>query len=82
MTIRAIRPISAVSAVSPIPNNLGPTLLIALGVLLLPLGIGLPLLLLALARVRTWQGQRALPRLHRTLQRLALRSGTAGPQRT
>lgn len=67
---------------SAIPNNLGPTLLIVLGVLLLPLGIGLPLLLLALARVRTWQGQRAWPRLHRTLQRLALRGSTAGPPRT
>jgi cytochrome bd-type quinol oxidase subunit 1 len=53
-----------------IPNNLGPTLLIALGVLLVPLGIGLPLLLLALAQVRTWQGQRAWPQLHRGLQRL------------
>lgn len=54
-----------------IPNNLGPTLLIALAVVLLPLGIGLPLLLIALARVRTWQGKRACPRLHRSLKRLA-----------
>ncbi len=55
---------------TPIPNNLGPTLLLVLALLLLPLGIGLPLLLLSLAQVRTWQGQPALPRLHRGLERL------------
>lgn len=55
---------------TPIPNNLGPTLLLVVGLLLLPLGVGLPLLLLSLAQVRTWQGQPAFPRLHRGLGRL------------
>lgn len=55
---------------TPIPNNLGPTLLLVLALLLLPLGVGLPLLLLSLAQVRTWQGQPAFPRLHRGLARL------------
>lgn len=55
---------------TPIPNNLGPTLLLVLALLLLPLGIGLPLLLLSLAQVRTWQDQPAFPRLHRGLGRL------------
>lgn len=55
---------------TPIPNNLGPTLLLVAGLLLLPLGVGLPLLLLSLARVRTWQDQPAFPRLHRGLGRL------------
>jgi hypothetical protein len=55
---------------TPIPNNLGPTLLLVVALLLLPLGIGVPLLLLSLAQVRTWQGQPAFPRLHRSLDRL------------
>lgn len=55
---------------TPIPNNLGPTLLLVVALLLLPLGIGLPLLLLSLAQVRTWQDQPAFPRLHRNLGRL------------
>ncbi len=54
----------------PIPNNLGPTLLLILALLLLPLVIGVPLLLVALARVRTWQNQPAFPRLQRGLERL------------
>lgn len=58
---------------TPIPNNLGPTLLLVVGLLLLPLGVGLPLLLLSLARVRTWQGRPACPRLHRGLGRLLTR---------
>ena len=53
---------------TPIPNNIGPTFLIMLAVALLPLGIGLPLLLIGLAEVRTWQGQHACPRLHRALR--------------
>lgn len=55
---------------TPIPNNLGPTLLLVVGLLLLPVGVGLPLLLLSLAQVRTWQGEPAFPRLHRGLGRL------------
>lgn len=55
---------------APVPNNLGPTLLLVAGLLLLPLGVGLPLLLLALARLRTWQNQPAFPRLHQLLSRL------------
>lgn len=55
---------------TPIPNNLGPTLLLVVGLLLLPLGVGLPLLLLSLAQVRTWKDQPAFPRLHRGLGRL------------
>jgi hypothetical protein len=52
-----------------IPNNFGPTLLIAVGALTLPLGIGLPLLLLGLARVRTLTGQPAVPQLSGALRR-------------
>lgn len=52
------------------PNNLGPTLLLMVGLLLLPLGVGLPLLLLGLAQVRTWEGEPAIPRLRRGLERL------------
>lgn len=55
---------------APIPNNLGPTLLLAAGVLLLPILVGLPLLLLGLAGVRDAAGQRALPRLASVLQRV------------
>ena len=67
---------------TPIPNNLGPALLLVVSLLLLPLGIGLPLLLLSLAQVRTWQGQPACPRLHRGLGRLmaALAGATWVPQ--
>lgn len=46
-----------------IPNNLGATLMIVAALLLLPLGVGFPLLLLALARVRTIDGAPAFPRL-------------------
>lgn len=55
---------------TPIPNNLGPTLLLVMALLLLPLGIGVPLLLISLAQVRTWQGQPAYPRLHAAFVRL------------
>lgn len=48
---------------APIPNNLGPTLLLGAGLLLLPVLVGLPLLLLGLAGVRDARGRRALPRL-------------------
>lgn len=49
------------SLVAPtIPNNLGPTLLVAAGILLLPLLVGLPLLLLGLARIRNARGEIAL----------------------
>lgn len=43
-----------------IPNNLGPTLLVAVGMVMLPLLVGLPLLLLGLSRIRNAQGEIAL----------------------
>lgn len=52
------------------PNNLGATLMIVAALLLLPLGIGLPLLLLALARLRTIDGSPAFPRLRLAIRRL------------
>lgn len=54
----------------PQPNNLGPTLLLYLGVLTLPLGVGIPVLLLGLAQIRTVEGQPALPLLARNQRRL------------
>lgn len=49
------------SLVAPtIPNNFGPTLLVAAGTLLLPLLVGLPLLLLGLSRIRNARGEIAL----------------------
>lgn len=47
----------------PLPNNLGPTLLLILGVMVSPLLIGVPLVLLGLSRVRTAEGRLALPKL-------------------
>jgi hypothetical protein len=47
----------------PLPNNLGPTLLLILGVMVSPLLIGVPLILLGLSRVRTAEGRLALPQL-------------------
>ena len=49
--------------VRPLPNNLGPTLLIAIGVLTSPLVFGVPLVLVGLALVRTAQGRLAWPSL-------------------
>lgn len=53
------------SPTSPLPNNLGPTLLLAIGLMVSPLLIGVPLVILGLARLRTAEGQRALPELSR-----------------
>lgn len=59
--------------VRPMPNNLGPTLLIAIGVLTSPLVFGVPLVLVGLALVRTAQGRLALPSL--AIWRLKLQRG-------
>ena len=66
--------------VLPQPNNLGPTLLLILGLLTLPLGVGIPVVLLGLAQIRTDQGRPALPLLARQQRRLwrALRTRFAG----
>ena len=66
--------------VLPQPNNLGPTLLLVLGLLTLPLGVGVPLVLLGLAQIRTHEGRPALPLLARQQRRLwrALRTRFAG----
>ena len=56
---------SPLEAVPPIPNNLGPTLLVAIGVPLLPLLIGAPLTLLGLSRLRAADGALVLPQLDR-----------------
>jgi hypothetical protein len=55
---------------SPAPNNLGATLLLAVGLLSSPLVVGVPLVIVALAAVRTAAGDPALPRLTRWLQGL------------
>ncbi|MFM7362876.1 MAG: hypothetical protein ACKO6F_08060 [Cyanobium sp.] len=52
------------------PNNLGPTLLLALGLLSAPLLVGVPLLLLGLAQIRTAAGRPALPALFLSQRRL------------
>ena len=54
----------------PQPNNLGPTLLLYIGVLTLPLGVGIPVLLLGLAQIRTMEGRHALPLLAHNQRRL------------
>ncbi len=51
------------------PNNFGPTLLLALGLLTAPLLIGVPLLVLGLALLRSADGNPALPSLSRSLAR-------------
>lgn len=51
------------------PNNFGPTLLLALGLLTAPLLIGVPLLVLGLALLRSADGGPALPSLSRSLAR-------------
>lgn len=52
------------------PNNLGPTMLIAVGMVVAPVGIGIPLLLLGLALLRTSHGTSAFPLLATTLATL------------
>lgn len=51
------------------PNNFGPTLLLALGLLTTPLLIGVPLLVLGLALLRSADGTPALPSLSRSVAR-------------
>ncbi len=51
------------------PNNFGPTLLLALGLLTAPLLIGVPLLVLGLALLRSADGTPALPSFSRSLAR-------------
>lgn len=58
-------------AIHPVPNNLGPTLLLVVGVLLAPLLIGVPLLLLGLSMLRSADGTPALPSLARSMGRWA-----------
>lgn len=64
----------------PQPNNLGPTLLLVVGLLTLPLGLGIPLVLLGLAQIRTVEGRPAVPLLASQKRRLwrALRTRFAG----
>jgi len=50
------------------PNNFGPTLLIALGFMSAPIGLGIPLLLLGLAHLRTSHGASAFPLLASAVQ--------------
>ncbi|MCP9848489.1 hypothetical protein [Cyanobium sp. Morenito 9A2] len=47
----------------PVPNNFGPTVLIAVGCLLAPIGVGLPLVLIGLARLKTADGVPVHPAL-------------------
>jgi hypothetical protein len=46
-----------------LPNNLGPTLLIATGLLAIPVIIGFPLVLIGLARLKSIHGTLEFPRL-------------------
>lgn len=67
----ALQPLApAPPALQPIPNNLGPTLLLALGLPLVPLLIGVPLVLVGLAGIRDAQGEQALPWLAHRLPAL------------
>lgn len=56
------------------PNNLGPTLMIVLGACMTPLVIGIPIVVFALAQLRTRDGHRTyghlLPRFPLTLRGL------------
>jgi hypothetical protein len=52
-----------------VPNNFGPTLLLALGLLTAPLLVGVPLLVLGLALLRSMDGTPALPSLSRSVAR-------------
>ena len=58
---------------TPPPNNLGATLLLAVGLLSSPLVVGVPLVIVALAAVSTAAGDPALPGLGLWLQRLRRR---------
>lgn len=58
-------------ALQSVPNNLGPTLLLVVGFLMAPLLIGVPLLLLGLAMLRSADGTPALPALTRSMGRWA-----------
>jgi hypothetical protein len=57
--------------IHPVPNNLGPTLLLVVGFLMAPLLIGVPLLLLGLSMLRSADGTPALPSLARSMGRWA-----------
>ncbi|KEF42603.1 MAG: hypothetical protein ER33_04890 [Cyanobium sp. CACIAM 14] len=46
---------------APVPNNFGPTLLLALGFLSAPVLVGVPVLILGLATLRSADGRPALP---------------------
>lgn len=48
-------------AAAPIPNNLGPTLLIIAGLSLTPALVGIPILWLGLSQLRDFQGRRSFP---------------------
>jgi len=52
------------------PNNLGPMLLIALGMITVPIGFGILLLLVALALLREADGRLAFPSLSRRVARV------------
>jgi hypothetical protein len=54
------------------PNNFGPTLLISIGLMSAPIGLGIPLVLLGLARLRTSQGTSAYPLLATALESVHL----------
>ncbi len=57
------------NALRAVPNNLGPTLLLVVGFLMVPLLIGVPLLVLGLALLRSADGTPALPALSRCVAR-------------
>ena len=62
-------PVAHAPALRPVPNNLGPTLLLAVGFLMAPLLIGVPLLVLGLALLRSADGTPSLPFLARAVAR-------------
>ncbi len=64
----------SVASLESMPNNLGPTFLLAAGLVLLPLLVGLPLVLLGLAGIRDATGRPALPWLSGRLARPVARS--------
>lgn len=57
------------ATVNVVPNNLGPTLLIAVGIVTVPAGVGVLAVLTGLALLRQANGQYAFPRLSRWVGR-------------
>lgn len=72
MTSLSLQPVLLANARRQIPNNLGPTLLLSCGILLLPILVGLPFVVVGLARIRNASGDLALPWLSQRISTLKI----------